>query len=215
MLTQFLFDLRPFEQYVLSFAPALLVFGKAHAMHQQFCMYFLDRFDFHEFLPTKIKPLRPERLIHVMPPTLSQGWQVSKNPSFCRTKHRPERNYNKYFVRVPHARSGGSVISGCFQVHPTALTAGWIQTGPPIKTFGGEGFKSVLVSRAIFKRSHHGHEALVVCACAPSENPATGALNPSTVDGAADKLLQSNSRARAASEIATTAGCLSLRSNEI
>ena len=112
-------------------------------------------------------------------------------------------------------RSGGLVISGCFQVHPTALTAGWIQTGPPIKTFGGDGFKSVLVSRAIFKRSHHGHEALVVCACAPSENPATGALNPSTVDGAADKLLQSNSRARAASEIATTAGCLSLRSNEI
>ena len=72
MLTQFLFDLRPFEQYVLSFAPALLVFGKAHAMHQQFCMYFLDRFDFHAAIFPGVKAL-VEELSRTVPLAVASG----------------------------------------------------------------------------------------------------------------------------------------------
>src|SRR5690348_1181035 len=145
VLAQFLFDLRPFEQHVLSFAPALLVFGEAHAMHQQFCMYFLDRFDFHEFLPAKIRrSVKLNARPRIMAATLSQGYPLSKQfMLLCR------RNA----ARSPRT---------CF-----------MSLRSPAAKENGERFLALL------------------------------------------GMTQSNSRARAASEIATTAGCLSLRSSEI
>src|SRR5688500_19235175 len=48
VLPQLLFDVRPFEQYLLPLVAALLVLGEAHAMHHQFCMSLLDGLDLHE-----------------------------------------------------------------------------------------------------------------------------------------------------------------------
>jgi hypothetical protein len=42
MLAQLLFDIRPLEKHVLSFASAYLLLGELYAVHRQFGMTFLD-----------------------------------------------------------------------------------------------------------------------------------------------------------------------------
>ena len=50
VLAEFLFDLRPFEQYVLPLAPPLLILGKADAVHCELGMKLFGRLYFHERL---------------------------------------------------------------------------------------------------------------------------------------------------------------------